>query len=184
MGQHLWRKSRRIFRSNPVSRRWCLGMSCGSKVPSRSRGVVSLISPRSPCTVFCECPLRRFLLSSWKCLGSGVHRGLCRRIRHRPRQSLASETGIQLGIQHAFQRRLRHQFDEAVEVLQRLRLSRDLGREAVQPASKSHPCDNLRKESKIGRNIRFPTLTQYFLQAPLKTRGGQRCEMDCLFQTL
>jgi hypothetical protein len=49
-----------IFSSNPGTRRWCLGISTGSKVPSRSRGVAIVSSPRSPCTVLGDLPLRRF----------------------------------------------------------------------------------------------------------------------------
>ena len=94
----------RIFSLNPVSRRWRFGMSWGSKVPSRSRGVVSLISPRSPWTVLCECPLRRFFARvldgasaaevSSTCLGESAAD---------PEEPLASEMDIQLGIEHAFQ---------------------------------------------------------------------------------
>ena len=73
---------------------------------------------------------------------------------------------VHLGIEHAFQGRLHHQLHEAVEVIERLRLRGDLASRAARPClSKSHPCDNLRKESRLGGDTRFPTLTQYFLQA-------------------
>ena len=49
-----------ILSSKPGIRRWCFAINCGSKVPSRSRGVAIVTSPKSPCTVFFERPLRRF----------------------------------------------------------------------------------------------------------------------------
>ena len=44
--------------SNPVKRRSCLGMSSGSKLPSRSRGTSMRSGPSSVSTVLPVLPLR------------------------------------------------------------------------------------------------------------------------------
>ncbi len=50
--------SERILSSNPVHRVWCLGTICGSKLPSRSRGISMGSSPNSPLSVFLLLPFR------------------------------------------------------------------------------------------------------------------------------
>ena len=47
-----------ILSSNPVNRRSCLGMSSGSKLPSRSRGTSIRSGPSSVRTVLPVLPLR------------------------------------------------------------------------------------------------------------------------------
>jgi hypothetical protein len=46
----------RILLSNPVHLVWCLGTTCGSKLPSRSRGISMGSSPNSPLRVFLLLP--------------------------------------------------------------------------------------------------------------------------------
>src|ERR1035437_2191261 len=59
----------RILPSKPAMRVWPFGMIWGSNVPSRSRGVMTSISPNSPFKVFLLFPLRRLPLgfASWSC---------------------------------------------------------------------------------------------------------------------
>ncbi len=59
-----------ILSSKPVQRVWCLGISCGSKRPSRSRGISIGSSPNSPLSVFWLLPLRALpaLLVTGSCL--------------------------------------------------------------------------------------------------------------------
>jgi len=52
----------RIFASNPSKRVWCFSISCGSKVPLRSRGTSIVISPASPFSVFGLFPFRELPL--------------------------------------------------------------------------------------------------------------------------
>src|ERR1017187_5052255 len=59
----------RILPSKPAMRVWPFGMIWGSNVASRSRGVMTSISPNSPFKVFLLFPLRRlpFGFASWSC---------------------------------------------------------------------------------------------------------------------
>ena len=52
----------RILSSNPSKRVWCLLRICGSKLPLRSRGVSTTISPNSPFTVLLVAPFRELPL--------------------------------------------------------------------------------------------------------------------------
>ncbi len=52
----------RIFSSKPAKRVWCFSISCGSKLPLRSRGTAISISPASPFNVFVLLPFRELPL--------------------------------------------------------------------------------------------------------------------------
>ncbi|KLJ05296.1 hypothetical protein SP73_24780 [Xanthomonas citri pv. fuscans] len=48
----------KILSSKPAQRVWCLGISCGAKLPWRSRGISIGSSPNSPLSVLRLRPLR------------------------------------------------------------------------------------------------------------------------------
>ena len=108
----------RIFSSNPARRRSYLGISSGSKVPSRSRGVVILSRPESPWTVLAEVPLRRlrpgrFAVVGSPAAGSGAAAASGfggRRPALEPHRGRGSplEMHLHLGVEDAFDHRLGH----------------------------------------------------------------------------
>jgi len=55
----------KILSSKPAQRVWCLGISWGSKLPCRSRGISIGSSPNSPLSVLRLRPLRAGRVGDW-----------------------------------------------------------------------------------------------------------------------
>ena len=115
--------SARIFSSKPGTRRWCLPINCGSNVPSRSRGVAMVSSPRSPCTVFrrtAVAAVRRAFRRAPPAATAPVGGVSTGRLARRPPAAAFRPRWTSISVfEHPLQGGLHHQPHQPVEVLDR-----------------------------------------------------------------